>query len=120
METELIQIPSMMIQPYVENAIKHGLLHKIGLKSVKINLSRTEDAMFIIVDDNGVGRRESSRINSYNKEKWNSFSSAANDKRLQILNTYRKNLIGIEFVDKIDETGTAIGTRVRIRIPFDN
>ncbi len=120
LETELIQIPSMMIQPYVENAIKHGLLHKIGPKKVMINFSRTDDAMFVIVDDNGVGRRESTRINSYKAEKWNSFSTSANEKRLQILNTHRENLIGIEFVDKIDETGMAIGTRVRIRIPFDN
>jgi hypothetical protein len=57
------------------------------------------------VDDNGVGRRESTRINSYKAEKWNSFSTSANEKRLQILNTHRENLIGIEFVDKIDETG---------------
>jgi LytS/YehU family sensor histidine kinase len=109
----------MMIQPYVENAIKHGLLHKVGSKRVLINFSRTEDAMFVIVEDNGVGRRESSRINSYKKEKWSSFSTSANEKRLQILNTYRVNLIGIEFVDKIDENGMAIGTRVRIRIPYE-
>ncbi len=119
LETELIQIPSMMIQPYVENAIKHGLLHKMEAKKLMIDLMRTDEALYVVVDDNGVGRRESSRINSYKKEKWNSFSTSANEKRLQILNTGRGKLIGIEFVDKIDAAGLAIGTRVRITIPFD-
>jgi hypothetical protein len=119
LETELIGIPSMMIQPYVENAIKHGLLHKFGAKRVSVEFLRNEELLFVIVDDNGVGRRESSRINSYKKEKWNSFSTSANEKRIQILNTGREKLIGIEYVDKIDTMGQATGTRVRITIPLD-
>jgi two-component sensor histidine kinase len=119
LETELIQIPSMMIQPYVENAIKHGLLHKFGAKRVSVEFMRNDELLFVIVDDNGVGRRESSRINSYKKEKWNSFSTSANEKRIQILNSGREKLIGIEYVDKIDTMGQATGTRVRITIPLD-
>jgi LytS/YehU family sensor histidine kinase len=56
-------IPSMIIQPFVENAIKHGLMHKMGLKTLLIRVELLEDMWCFTVDDNGIGRKASEIIN---------------------------------------------------------
>jgi hypothetical protein len=118
LEVELIQIPSMMVQPYVENAIKHGLLHKSGKKELEITFEKDQDFLRITVLDNGIGREKSGQINAAKKEKWNSFATQANEKRIEILNKGRSQNIGIKIIDLFNETGDASGTSVLISIPL--
>jgi two-component sensor histidine kinase len=119
-EAEMVQIPSMMIQPYIENAIKHGLLHKIGKKELEIRIRQDVGILIVEVEDNGVGRDKSSKINAGKYEKWKSFSSGANEKRLEILNRGRSKAIGVAIHDKVDVDGQASGTLVKISIPLNN
>jgi len=119
-ESEMLQIPSMMIQPYIENAIKHGLLHKQGKKELEIRIWQDVGILIVEVEDNGVGREKSAKINSSKYEKWKSFSSGANEKRLEILNRGRSKVIGVAIVDKFDENGLSIGTLVKISIPLNS
>lgn len=120
LDTELVRIPSMMIQPYVENAIKHGLLHRRGLKKLEINIYQDIGILVVEVDDNGIGREQSARINAGKLERWNSFSTGANEKRLEILNRGRSKAIGVLIIDKTDENKQAIGTFIKISIPLNN
>lgn len=117
-----IMVPSLLIQPYVENAVKHGLLHKEGEKKVELELIffENEQLLKVSIDDNGIGREASQKINSA-KKKHQSFATNANATRLALLNEERKgeSPIGVEFIDKKDERGGALGTTVIIKIPID-
>lgn len=112
-----VRIPSMIIQPYVENAIKHGLLHKNGEKILKIEIKIENQMLKILIEDNGIGRVKSAEINLNRKFKHESFSTGANMKRIEILKEDRENM-GVEYIDKVDENSLSLGTIVIIIIPL--
>lgn len=114
---ELIRMPSMLVQPYVENAIKHGLLHKKNNRELNIFFQKENSLLRIIIDDNGIGRKRSAELNSFRHLKHNSFAMNANKKRIEILqNTFKD--IQLEIIDKHTEMGEAKGTRVIISFPL--
>jgi len=113
---ELIRIPSMLIQPYVENAIKHGLLHKKGNKQLHLKFEFENGLLTVLVSDNGIGRQRSYELNKIKQKKHSSFATQANSTRLSILNKDEAR-VGVEFVDKKDALGNAEGTDVILRIP---
>lgn len=116
-DSEQTKIPSMLLQPYVENAIKHGLLHKEGLKKMSIQFFETENYISISIDDNGIGRKKSSELNSIKNKNHQSFATKAIQNRIDLLNQNQINKISIEFTDKVNPSQMAIGTTVRIEIP---
>jgi hypothetical protein len=73
----------------------------------------------VTIDDNGIGREEAMRIMSLRKSGHRSFSTSANQKRLEILNASRNQEIGVEYIDKKDNHGNATGTSVVLRVPID-
>lgn len=119
LNTDAIKIPSMIIQPYVENAIKHGLLHKKGERILTITFEKKEGNLRIIIDDNGIGRNKSAEINKIKKEKYQSFSTKANQTRIELLNKGSNSKLGVEFIDKIDKDNAAAGTTVIITIAIN-
>lgn len=114
------EIPSMIIQPYVENAIKHGLLHKKGEKqlTIHVKLSPQKD-LEIRITDNGVGREVSKQINA-KRTHHKSFATEAIDSRIGLINRIRKNPIQLTIYDRFDAHGKAEGTEVVILIPNEN
>jgi hypothetical protein len=116
-DVHFVRLPSMIIQPFVENAIKHGLLHRKGNKQLLISFSRKKDDLLVVIDDNGVGRKTSAELKSNKNKQHTSFSISANRKRLELLNAKKKNTIGLQIVDKTDELGRGSGTTVIITIP---
>lgn len=111
-------IPPMLIQPYVENAIKHGLLHKRGLKVLKISFLINNKTLVVTIDDNGIGRHQSNIINKKRISQHQSFSMKANETRLEILNNGRERST-IEIIDKFDDSNLSIGTTVIIYISLN-
>ncbi|CAL2091425.1 sensor histidine kinase [Tenacibaculum sp. 190524A02b] len=108
-----IKIPSMIIQPFIENAIKHGLLHKTdGVKKVTIEFYQ-EEVLKCIVVDNGIGIQKSKEINTLNNKEA-SFSTKAIHDRLGLLKGYYKTDIGFTY-EKVKQ-----GTKVIIKIPYVN
>lgn len=108
-------IPSMIIQPFVENAIKHGLMHKKGLKLLDIKAELFDDVWCFTIDDNGVGRQASEIINQKIK-KHISFATKAIDNRIKLINKIADIAIDIEVIDKKSLENKSIGTRVKIYI----
>jgi len=116
--TETSYIPSMLIQPYVENAIKHGLLHKKTDRQLLVSFVKKDTGIMVTIDDNGIGRKRSAELNKAKTKHHESFATGANEKRLQILNKGMQQHIYLEIIDKEDAGGHAAGTSVHIYIPF--
>jgi hypothetical protein len=114
-----IQIPTMLIQPYVENSLKHGLLHRKTDRRLHIYFELMEQEKLICckIIDNGVGREKSAEINNRNTLKRQSFATNATENRLQLLNYGKAKEIGVEILDLI-ENGVPTGTEVRVKIPY--
>lgn len=113
------EIPTMMIQPYLENAIKHGLLHKKGQKSLSIYFRCETTQLICTIEDNGIGRKKSAEINSRQNPDHQSFSSEANQYRAEILTKNSKKNHTIEIVD-LENEGLPTGTKVILHIPIEN
>jgi LytS/YehU family sensor histidine kinase len=107
----------MLIQPYLENAIKHGLLHKKGKKELTLRFTSRGENLEIQVEDNGIGRKRAAEMKSNRMEQHQSFAVGANKKRLDILNHGRKTPIIMAIVDKYGENQEPLGTRVTLSIP---
>lgn len=116
-EFENLKIPSMLLQPYIENAIKHGLLHKKGKKHLMISFERQEEIILITIDDNGIGRKKSNELNSIKIGKHPSFATDAMQKRIDLLNMNKTRKITLKYVDKMNEAENSLGTKVIIEIP---
>jgi LytS/YehU family sensor histidine kinase len=111
--TENIKIPPMTIQPYVENAIWHGIMHKQGDGTVKICVKQPkENELEIVIDDDGIGRAKSAEIKKNSGSTNKSHGLAITQQRLELHNDRNQ----IETIDKYDEQGNATGTRVVIRL----
>ena len=111
-----IQIPPMIVQPFVENAIKHGLLHKLGQKKLSVTFSIQNDNLLCEVQDNGVGRAKSAEINERKSGQHSSFSVKSVRSRFDILKTLYGGELGLEFEDLFDNNEPA-GTKVILKLP---
>lgn len=113
-----ISIPPMLIQPFIENALKHGLLHKKKNKNLQLTFELDKDkAVICTIEDNGVGRKASAMLQSNNLKKHKSFATSATQNRIELLNVGREEDITLKIIDLEDEDGNALGTKVIIRIP---
>jgi LytS/YehU family sensor histidine kinase len=112
---DILEIPSMIVQPFVENAIKHGLHHKKEDRKLMLEFELKGDLLCITIDDNGVGRVRSRQLNEKRKDH-KSFSISAIDKRIELINHRRPNSIKVETLDKYNTSGIALGTKVTITI----
>ncbi|MBS1640982.1 MAG: histidine kinase [Bacteroidetes bacterium] len=113
-----IKIPPMLIQPYIENAVKHGLSHKQNGKKLVICFEEdTPDTLKVIIEDNGVGRKQSAQINKNRNEGHVSMGIKITEERLQLL---KERSAKIDIEDLFNEKGNATGTRVILHIPIIN
>lgn len=114
---EQTKIPSMLVQPYIENAIKHGLLHKKTNRELTLNFEKENTYLIITIDDNGIGRKKSEELNKIKNRQHHSFAMNANKKRIDILkNTYKE--IDLQIIDKYSDLGEPSGTKVIIKLPL--
>ncbi len=107
------RVPSIFLQPIVENAIKHGLRHKEGTKQLHIHFRLADEALCITVSDNGIGRTASAALNKF-RVNHHSFAGNALEKRIEYLNEkagYHKY--------KLTTEDLAEGTRVTLLIAPD-
>ncbi|AWA30232.1 hypothetical protein HYN48_09140 [Flavobacterium magnum] len=112
-------VPPMILQPFVENSIKHGLLHKQGARKITVyfDIDPTERYLICSVEDNGVGRERSAAIKASNDLGHNSFSTDSIRQRLELLNQELKLEELVVFHDQISD-GDISGTKVVLKIPL--
>ncbi len=111
-----IKIPPMLIQPFIENALGHGLIHRDGEKTLHISFE-LQDVLLCKIEDNGVGRNKAKEIRERQRADHESFSGKAIQKRFEILSNHYNGKLGFEYVDKI-ENGESTGTIVYLKIPY--
>jgi len=118
-DLQYVEIPPLLIQPFVENAIWHGLMHKEfgGKVSILVNLL-TENMLEIQIIDNGVGRDKSAEYKSKTATKHKSFGMKVTNERIELINQIYKTDAKVEIEDLYDDTKCGIGTKVTIQIPI--
>jgi ligand-binding sensor domain-containing protein len=112
-----IFIPSLMLQPFAENSVKHGLMHKQGSKKVEILFEKQVDGLTVVIEDNGIGRLHSMEINQRTPNKPFSFATVALNERMDLFNRLHKQKITCRIIDKINERQESLGTRIELFIP---
>jgi anti-sigma regulatory factor (Ser/Thr protein kinase) len=119
-----IYMPPMLVQPFVENAIEHGLKHKPDKGLVKVSFELKGTYIEVSVSDNGIGRKHSGEIEMERKKNNTSLSTSLIVERLKTLNQgkslFVKRKVNLVVNDLSDESGQAAGTMVMLRIPLVN
>lgn len=118
LDTEEIEIPPMLIQPYIENAIWHGLRYKEDKGILAVSVAKVGTSLQWIIEDNGIGRVESAKLKTENQKKSKSTGMKNIESRLNILNQMNATDMRIKVIDLYNADKTAAGTRVEIEIPF--
>ena len=114
----LFRVPPMLIQPYVENSINHGLL-PLGYKGiVTISLSLVKKNLVCIVEDNGIGRQAAIDRSKRREDGHNSLGTLITNSRLDLVNSLYGTDLKTIYTDLKNEKGEAVGTRVEIQIPI--
>ncbi|HHH50454.1 MAG TPA: tetratricopeptide repeat protein [Saprospiraceae bacterium] len=120
-EDDIFGVPTMIVQPYVENAIEHGLRSvKDGWIWLKFSM-KNENTVLCTIEDNGIGRKKAKELQAKDPKriKHRSMGTSITEKRLQILHETETQGLLVETIDLFDElTGEAKGTKVLIQIPI--
>jgi tetratricopeptide (TPR) repeat protein len=113
------KIPTMLIQPYVENAITHGLMNKEnGKGNIRIELELSADQILCTIEDNGIGRARAQEIKLQKNNQHQSMGTTITESRLKLVNElYGKNM-KVHYTDLADAAGNPAGTRVQVNFPI--
>ncbi len=123
LEDDIIGVPTMIVQPYVENAIEHGLRNKQNGKIIVAFSLYNDDTILCTVEDNGIGRERARQmqLNDARYQNHRSRGTSITEQRLQLLYSSRQKRVFVETIDLKDpENGLPLGTRVEIQIPIMN
>ena len=115
-----VQVVPLILQPYAENAIRHGLLHKREKGRLEIRIERKGDKLRCIIDDDGIGREAARRLQINSMLQHQSMGLEISRKRLELLNQQYKTNMSVHFTDKQHADGSPAGTRVELLVPVIN
>ncbi|MCF8307386.1 MAG: histidine kinase [Bacteroidales bacterium] len=116
-EPSSIQIPPILLQPFAENAIRHGLLHKKEKGHIRIHIAQgEEDTVILSISDNGVGRKRAAQIES-SKRTRKAMGMKNTLERLQLINKIYNAQIATKITDNYHDDGSPAGTTIKIYIP---
>lgn len=113
------KIPSLIIQPFIENAFKHGLHNKTGKKELTFSICKTDaNHITIEITDNGIGRQAAQKIKEAEKPGHQSFATTAIEKRIALLNRNQQT-VSVTINDLFDEHNQPSGTTVLVKINYE-
>ena len=111
--TRALMCSTMILQPYIENAVWHGLRYRKTKGFLQIKMTQgAQDSIIILIIDNGIGRKQSKALKTSHQKKHNSTGLWNIAKRIEILNEMYKDKISVDIMDNPNE----IGTQVRVVI----
>jgi LytS/YehU family sensor histidine kinase len=110
LDSDSIEIPSLLIQPYVENAILHGLYNKLDHGILSIAVSEKDDTLIFVIEDNGIGRQAALKLKQQSFPLHKSMGIRLTEERLKLINQHHHTTFHIEDLDH------PFGTRVTVRI----
>jgi tetratricopeptide (TPR) repeat protein len=116
-ETDIVQVPPMLAQPFIENSIEHGIRHRETPGRIDIRFRLEDSLIRFEVEDDGVGREKAKEIEARFGTKHRSMATSITRDRLMSINRKLERKIRMEIVDLKDEDGEGIGTRVTFGIP---
>lgn len=114
-----IEVPPMLMQPYVENAIWHGLMQKKDNKGkLELHVHRQNGNLICSIEDNGIGREAAMQLKSKTGTKRKSYGMKITKDRINMLNSLGGGNASVEVIDLKKPDGSAAGTRVELVIPI--
>jgi len=113
-----IFIPPLLLQPFCENAIWHGLMHKEGQGKLDINIQMQKNVLHCTISDNGIGRKKAEELKSKSAEKSKSLGLKITTDRLALLNENKNVETFYQLHDLVDEKDEPAGTKIEIRIKY--
>ena len=113
----MLKVPPLILQPYVENAVWHGLMHKEEKGELLIEVLQKEKDLFLKITDNGIGRKQAERIASKSATKYKSMGLLLTADRIAMMQSTNGNESAVIINDLVDADGDAAGTEVQIKIP---
>ena len=118
LDTELIEIPPLLLQPYVENAIHHGLMLKKERGHLWIEIKQKEQYLVCSITDDGIGRKKAAELKNATAATHKSMSMNITASRIALLNQSKQLKSDVKIVDLVLEDGTPGGTQVIINLPL--
>ena len=115
---ETTSIPPMIIQPYIENAILHGMAHKKSKGQILVTVRSVGQQLECVVDDNGVGRHKAMMLKSQSTVAHKSVGLKVTEDRIQLISQRSGQEAGVRIIDKKDKDNESTGTRVIIQLPL--
>ena len=115
-----VQIPPMLAQPFIENAIEHGIKHKNSKGKINVRFKLQNGMMELEVEDDGVGRQRAQEILREQDQGHKSMATTITLERIRILNKKLRRKILMEIIDLKNNRKEATGTKVRFEIPLNN
>ena len=112
-----VAIPTMLIQPYLENAIWHGLRYREKDGFLRLGINQKAEYLEVQIEDNGIGREESQRLKTSNQKDYTSTGISNTKERIELLNKLYKTQLKVTIAD-LKEGTAAIGTKVTLQIPI--
>lgn len=116
---ETTYIPPMLVQPFAENAIKHGLKNIDGNGLLTIGFSKKDGLIECVIEDNGIGRVKANALNEHNNNDYKSLGMQVTRERLEVFKKDKKTNSKLEIFDLKDDMGNASGTKVHVLFPFE-
>ncbi len=114
-----IEVPPMLIQPYIENAVWHGLRYKENKGFLTIKLNAKGKNLLVEIEDNGIGRQKSQALKTEHQRDYKSTGIKNTKERIALLNKLYKTNFSVTILD-LQQNEIATGTRVEINLPLTN
>jgi sensor histidine kinase YesM len=119
-EAETVLVPPLLLQPFCENAIWHGLMNKEGKGHLTITIMKENEYLNCVITDDGIGRVRAGELNKGSAKKEKSMGLKITTERLSLFNQDKEGHTFYEIDDLTDEDGAVTGTKVSIRIRHKN
>ena len=118
LDDNLTKIPPMLIQPFVENALIHGILPKEKGGELHIHFYKNNNKLIIKIQDSGIGRKASFQLNKDRKRDHKSLGMKITKSRLDSVASIYKIETKLEVIDLVDQNDVIMGTKVVITLPL--